>query len=200
MDKLNDLKERLVEIIDGRTDLRPFVCDGSPLDCKVFLIGNNPATKMSTDFWDFWDSEYGFHKSAWYEAYKADRQGEPKSTSPTRERINRIVENASPVKILETNIYAAPTKKKADLNLEQQTTEIFTFLLKTIRPQIIVPYGKKAVQYVQSNDIKAFIEEIKASVIPINDVTKTKKEKHLISVSYGDACALGAQIKRKYVA
>ncbi len=91
-------------------------------------------------------------------------------------------------------------KKKADLNLEQQTTEIFTFLLKTIRPQIIVPYGKKAVQYVQSNDIKAFIEDIKASVITTKDVIETKEEKHLISVSYEDACALGARIKRKYVA
>lgn len=35
---------------------RPFVCDGSPLDCQVFIVGINAASSMTEDFWDsgFW--------------------------------------------------------------------------------------------------------------------------------------------------
>ena len=39
---------------------RPFVCDGPPESCDVMVIGENPATKMGTDWWSFWDDEKGF--------------------------------------------------------------------------------------------------------------------------------------------
>jgi hypothetical protein len=39
---------------------RPFVCDGLPESCSVIIIGENPATSMQTDWWDFWNDETGF--------------------------------------------------------------------------------------------------------------------------------------------
>jgi hypothetical protein len=33
---------------------RSFVCDGSPLDCTVFIVGCNPATDTRTEFWHYW--------------------------------------------------------------------------------------------------------------------------------------------------
>lgn len=77
MTALDDFEKGLISLIGKPTDLRPFVCDGSPLDCKVFSVGFNPATKMSADFWHFWRSGYGFDKSVWLKAYEKDRQDRP---------------------------------------------------------------------------------------------------------------------------
>ena len=52
---------------------RPFVCDGSPLECEAFIVGERVAT-TGLDFWRFWSDERGFDRSAFLEAYKAERQ------------------------------------------------------------------------------------------------------------------------------
>jgi hypothetical protein len=58
------------------SDVRPFVCRGSPLRCKVFIVEYNPATPMKeTHFWnDFWDDNIGFKYDKWSDAYKKARQ------------------------------------------------------------------------------------------------------------------------------
>ena len=43
---LDDFERALVALIGRPTDLRPFVCEGSPLTCDVFLVGFNLATTM----------------------------------------------------------------------------------------------------------------------------------------------------------
>jgi hypothetical protein len=47
-----DLREfalGLAAVIGRPSELRPFVCDGSLLDCPVFIVGYNPATRMAGD-------------------------------------------------------------------------------------------------------------------------------------------------------
>jgi hypothetical protein len=42
-----DLKEfdrQLRGLLGDEQGLRPFVCQGSPLECQVFIVGLNPAT------------------------------------------------------------------------------------------------------------------------------------------------------------
>ena len=144
-------------IIGKSTDLRPFVCDGSPLECEAFIVGFNPANTMSADFWQFWHSGHGFDKAAWFEAYIKDRQRRPlkagktrrKAMSNTRRVIEWIVEEAKPVRCLKTNIYAAPTKQQVDLVPEQRTTTAFDYLLKKIQPRLIVCHGKEAARHIQ---------------------------------------------------
>ena len=51
---LSDFSRGMASLIGKPTDLRPFVCEGSPLGCEAFLVGFNPASEMSIDFWDFW--------------------------------------------------------------------------------------------------------------------------------------------------
>jgi hypothetical protein len=48
---LDDFERALVALIGRPTDLRPFVCEGSPLTCDVFLVGFNLATTMCRDLW-----------------------------------------------------------------------------------------------------------------------------------------------------
>ena len=92
MQEIEKFEDGLAVLIGAPTDLRPFVCDGSPLTCDVFIVGFNPATTMSADFWQFWSPGMGFDKVAWFEAYKKDRQHKPlkpgkrrrKAVSPSR--------------------------------------------------------------------------------------------------------------------
>jgi hypothetical protein len=57
MSGLKSFEEGLKKHI-SRSIMRPFVCDGSPLECEAFLVGFNPRTLMSKEFWKFWNTEH----------------------------------------------------------------------------------------------------------------------------------------------
>lgn len=149
---------KLREITGMDEKVRPFVCKGSPLDCQVFIVGFNPAT-ANVSFWDFWKPPYGFDKRAWQRAYKIARKAPPlasqgkarglKSQSNTRQRIECIVQAAHPVKCLETNIYATPSRKQKDLRKESQLTKVFDFLLEYIQPRVVFVHGAPAVEHMR---------------------------------------------------
>jgi hypothetical protein len=124
--------------------MRPFVCDGSPYDWTAFVVGINPVSSVT--FWPFWNDETGSNRPAWLECYRDHRKAEPlklnhtrrQPISSTRQRIEWIVEVASPVKILETNLYALPTRKAADLGRADRASGGFEFLLAEISPSVIL--------------------------------------------------------------
>lgn len=163
MQEIEKFEDGLATLIGAPTDLRPFVCDGSPLTCDVFIVGFNPATTMSADFWQFWRPGVGFDKVAWFEAYKKDRQLKPlkpgktrrNSVSPSRRVIEMILEGASPYRCLETNIYSASTAQAADLATQQRITAPFDFLLANIKPRVIVAHGIDAVEHIRKMNIDA---------------------------------------------
>jgi hypothetical protein len=118
----------------------PFVCNGSPFDCQLFLVGINPAT--CTPFWPFWSLEQGFDKAAWLDEYRARRS----QLTPTRWRIERFCDAVSPIRVLETNIFHHSTRRAADLKPSQQSTEVFEFLLGELQPTLIFVHGKRAIR------------------------------------------------------
>lgn len=152
MNPIAEFESKLVALIGQPSSLRPFVCDGSPLECRAFIVGFNPATSMSGDFWQFWSPDHGFNKGAWFESYKQERQLRPlkpgktrrNPISNTRRVIAWVLEEANPIRCLETNIYAAATEKAVDLNANNRITAPFDFLLEQIQPRIVVVHGKDA--------------------------------------------------------
>lgn len=109
---------------------RPFVCDGSPLECEAFIVGQSVAT-TGIDFWRFWSDERGFDRPAFLEVYKAERRKRGKSSevSKTRKVIHCVIESAHLVKCLTTN---------AD------DLQVLQFLVDSIRPEVILAHGNKA--------------------------------------------------------
>lgn len=146
---LSEFSHGLVSLIGRPSDLRPFVCEGSPLACDAFLVGINPASEMSDDFWDFWSDSYGFDKSAWFEKYKEERKTRPlkpgrkrrNEVSNTRRIIEEVVQGASPVKILETNIYSKATEQASDLEEQNRITAPFDYLLRQVEPRLVIAHG-----------------------------------------------------------
>ncbi|MDR3447555.1 hypothetical protein [Dyella sp.] len=157
---IEEFERELEHIIHRPTALRPFVCNGSPLACRAFIVGFNPATSMNAGFWDFWRSGDGFDKEKWLECYKDERQRRPlapgktrrSAVSPSRRVIEWIIEEARPVGILETNIYASATEKAKELAKEQQCTQPFEFLLDAVKPSILVVHGTKAADYFRAHN------------------------------------------------
>ena len=95
--------------LDINEKARPFVCDGSPLDCNTFLIGHNSSTDGL--FWDFWKPEsVGFKKDEWLKEYKSKNDFNRKTT---RRRIEIFFEEFANtnIQLLQTNLYCFPTVK-----------------------------------------------------------------------------------------
>ena len=132
----------LQEIIgDSCEGLRPFVCRGFPLECKVFLVGYNPATSNLPDFWQFF-GEDGFDKDLWLRKYKEERiHLGCTPVSQTRRRMEALVENIRSFQCLETNLYPKPSARAADLPAECKDTSVLEFLLGKINPRVIVAYN-----------------------------------------------------------
>ena len=153
-----DFELGLKSLIGKQADLRPFVCDGSPLACEVFIVGFTPATTMSSDFWQFWETGEGFNKAAWFEAYKQERQTRPLEPGKTRRDpvgdsrrvIDWVLESVAPIHCLETSICSAPAQSATDLPLAARVTAPFEFLLAKIKPQVIVAHGEDAVRHLKN--------------------------------------------------
>ena len=171
VDGLADFGREMVSLLGKPTDLRPFVCEGSPLECEVFIVGINPASEMSDDFWDFWSDNRGFDKYTWFERYKSERRTRPlkpgkkrrNAISNTRRVIGWVIEEASPTKCLETNIYAKPAASEPELKALLKTlsseernriTAAFDYLLQRIAPKLVVAHGDKTAEYLQARNIE----------------------------------------------
>ena len=82
---------------------RPFVCDGFPDTCEVLVIGNNPATRLTVDWWSFWKDTSGFDYKHFLEMYWDERTKVGKRpVSATRLRLKRIRDKG--LNCIETNV------------------------------------------------------------------------------------------------
>ena len=148
-------EQQLADIIGRPTALRPFVCSGSPLACRVFIVGLNPASPMKATFWDFWRPGIGYDKGVWMDAYLAERAERPlkpgrtrrPKISPSRAVIECLVDEIGPAMCLETNIYATATEEFCDLGTELRDTKPFDYLLATVKPELLIVHGKDAVAH-----------------------------------------------------
>ena len=160
---LAEFELKLTELIGRPTDLRPFVCEGSPLACEIFLVGFNPATAMKADFWNFWHPGYGYDKAAWFQRYLEERAAKPlkpgrtrrQKISATRRIMDCFVEGAAGARVLETNIFAAASDDMKSLDPASREVAPFRFLLDVVRPKVIVVHGKAAVEAVARLNVSA---------------------------------------------
>ena len=154
-EELGEFSDHLARLIGVPSALRPFVCEGSPLDCEVFIVGYNPATQMDGDWWRYWDPKYGYHKKEWFRDYLAQRGG----LSKTRSKIEDIVRGLSGVRVVEANIDARPSAKKSAY--PKPVTEPFDFLISVCRPKVVIAHGTDAVAHLQRWKAKGRLIECK---------------------------------------
>jgi hypothetical protein len=139
---LNEFSRQLQLRLQTDRSYRPFVCDGSPLTCTAFIVGLNPTTG---EFWPHWDNSRGFDKDAWFEDYRRERRKQGhREVSNTRLRLDKIIEQADPVRCLTTNVYAAHSHRGAELQSSDRRIDVFQFLLESIKPKALLLHGSDA--------------------------------------------------------
>ena len=150
MTALDELERGLRARIGSPAFARPFVCEGSPLECRAFIVGSNPATALELDYWSFWERGYGFHRTIWAEASRAQRRAAGKSEiTPTRRMLGRIMKEAAPVRCLDTNVFSTPTPAERDLTADLRRTDVFDFVLDAVRPAALLAHGKEAADHLR---------------------------------------------------
>jgi hypothetical protein len=118
----------------------------------VIIAGVNPATPSPVDFWSYWRPQNGFDKTTWFQDYQRERLLRPlkpgktrrASISNTRRVIEWLIEEAAPVRCLETNIYSQPSAEVCDLRTSDRNTAVFDLLLDAIKPRLVIAHGLDA--------------------------------------------------------
>lgn len=171
---------------------RPFLCDGSPLKCRIFLVGSSPARKLEEPFWDFWDDAHGFKRAKFIKKL----EDLPGGLTRTRKYLEIVVDAAGPSDTLETNIYPYEKLKAMDSTAEHKRTDVFDYLLHTIRPQIILAYGSEAKKFFRNLCI-AF-EENRLNTINLDGlrIKLLPRDQLIYQTSYKDARQIGCTLAR----
>jgi hypothetical protein len=138
---LQRFDQKLRELTEEAPLARPFLCEGLPSGCKVFLVGINPG--KSSGFWPHWNAVTGCNKRGWLDHYLAEHG----RYSPTRARIERLFKALAPLPCLETNIFQFPSRRESDLAASERDTRVFDFLLESVRPRVVFVHGRSAVKH-----------------------------------------------------
>lgn len=156
----------ILETAPPGSGLRPFVCEGSPLECEVALVGYNPATCLDADFHGFWDGHV-FDKQRWFEAYKKERRTKPlkpgktrrNEVSPTRKRIHFFAAGVAPYKLLETNLYWDASEDRAShtVSVLSRIEEMLRMLTKI---RLIVCHDDQAFDLLSAAKLPARVEKV----------------------------------------
>lgn len=136
---MSNFRSELDELLPSPNS-RPFLCDGSPLDCRIFIVGTNSARELERPFWSFWSDSGGFNKAE----YIRELERLPCGLTKTRKNIEIVAGAAGQEITLDTNIYLQPTPTEGRLRKEHRKTDVIEYLLGRIRPAVVLTHGKKA--------------------------------------------------------
>ena len=123
-----ELEAVLIDLLIEGVPARPFVCEGSPFNCDVVIMGINPGSK--TPFWDYWSTEGGFDRAGWVAKFDDDVANLRKTTRP---RIERLVRALTPRRVVELNAYPYVTANERELAPLLRDSQIFRLMLQVAR-------------------------------------------------------------------
>jgi hypothetical protein len=187
---LKAFREQLASLMVERTE-RPFVCDGSPLEAQVFVVGLNPATTLREDFWSFWNDSAGFDRRSFDLKYGAVR---PKK-SGNRPRIEAITRAFPRGQCLETNIYSSPTKSGPMIKANQKRTAVFEQLIAMVQPKALFIHGAPTYRYFAklSRDIEGLPDDTPKQIVlwGRNVTVMLRRHRALYTVALSEAESFG---------
>jgi hypothetical protein len=141
---LTEFSEGLFQLLPHGLDstLRPFVCEGSPLNCSTFIVGYNNAHGIGP-FRQVWSDQTGFDKSAFDKLFVLSG-GKPDDRTTNRYWINRISNAVG--QCLETNLFSKDSKKAQSLSAKDQSPDAFDYVFKSVRPSTLFCFNAKVIK------------------------------------------------------
>ncbi|MCG8444170.1 MAG: hypothetical protein MI753_00420 [Hyphomicrobiales bacterium] len=141
-EQLSEFRSELAKLLPSPIS-RPFLCHGSPLKCRIFIVGTNSRVEVKKPFWSFWSDSRGFEKLEFVRELEQLHRG----LKVTRKNIERVACAAGPTITLDTNVYLPSTRTKRELQREDKKTDVIEYLLKTIRPKVVLAHGGEAKKF-----------------------------------------------------
>ena len=156
---MHNWTQMLQAVIPSPCYERPFVCDGFPDTCEVLVIGENPATPLTVDWWSFWEDTSGFDYNHFLEVYQAERRAAGRrSESNTRLRLNRIRSNG--LNCIETNAFR---NEGLDGTRHGISNHAVLEVLRNNMPLLkgIIAHGKDAHKYLDNIEVPVAVKTFK---------------------------------------
>lgn len=134
---------------------RPFVCDGQPDQCTVIVIGKNPVTSLSRDWWSYWNDNSGFDLEKFQSVYESERIATQKSpVSNTRRRLNRLRENG--LSCIETNVFRSEDKDSPSTGISN--ADLLKFFFDNIPTlKAVIAHGSVAIDFLRHQPVPKHI-------------------------------------------
>ena len=64
------------------------------------------------------------------------------------------------MRCLETNVFSIATASLADLSFQARSTVVFDFLLRSIKPRLIIAHGRDAINHLDSDALDAEVMSV----------------------------------------
>jgi hypothetical protein len=137
---LRSFKERLENLVPSPPSWL-FVYEGSPFDCRVFLIGANPARTTGRPFWKtYWTDEVGLNKAK----LLGDLEALDGKLTRTRKKIEEL-RGLIGAPLLDANVHSRNTARQRDLTRnDAEEAPMLDSLIDLIHPDIVVAHGRRA--------------------------------------------------------
>ena len=134
---------------------RPFVCTGSPLNCRSFIVGLNAATRLPKPFKDYWSDQKGFDGKGFDRDYDETRSR--KGNRPVIEAISSQLGDC-----LETKSIRDTDQKSARSTAKDRESPIIEYLFRAIRPEVVFVYSGEPIAFFEkATGCHGFTEEPK---------------------------------------
>ena len=190
MADLREFKAGLDAYLAKDAYARPFVCEGSPLDCRSFIVGLNAATRLSTRFSCYWSDSVGFDRGKFECDYRKMR---PQTGRGNRPRIEVIAKEIAPC--LETNLYAIPTSKAVQLTEENRRNPVICYLFRIIKPELVFVHSNEPIHFFEEKTgCSGFTGEAKRVRWQGHDFWLCGLPRALYTLRIQDAADLGAKL------
>lgn len=171
---------------------RPFVCTGSPLKCRSFIVGFNAATRLSDPFLSYWSDSTGFDRQKFDIDYCKLRS---RTSTGNRPRIDAIAKSIGPC--LETNLYAIPSRKAKQLTKDYRRNPIICYLFRAIRPELVFVHSNKPISFFEKRTrCTGFTFEVKRASWQGHDFWLYGLRGPLYTLGIEDAAACGQRLAK----
>ena len=178
-----EMQQRLSEQQLDNVKVRPFICSGSPLNCKIMMVGYNPAREVNLDVFDtdIWHDDIGFDRESFAEHYDIASYNDDLQWNRNHIFQQNLIDEISNHPVIETYLYSVITAKKTLLSPQHKHTHLFDWLYGILKPVLIITQNMDVIKYFEREANKTLVtntfnaityRDLHCVILPISHLSK----------------------------
>ncbi|BFM99385.1 hypothetical protein MOXK02_09440 [Moraxella sp. K02] len=178
-----EMQQRLSEQQLDDVKVRPFICSGSPLNCKIMMVGYNPAREVNLDVFDadIWNDDMGFDRESFAEHYDIASYNDDLQWNRNHIFQQNLIDEISNHPVIETYLYSVITAKKTLLSPQHKHTHVFDWLYSILKPVLVITQNIDVIKYFEREANKTLVRntfnaiiyrDLHCVILPISHLSK----------------------------